>query len=344
MKKIICIILCAVMLVPLFAGCSKSQQSTATASTDFRVTAYVTADSIEDLSSFDAEHINEVTDVILFGVANFDEQGNVVLADNFETCYKNIKTVIGSNDRKLYLNILGPDADTDSDDWYEQMADKAKRHTKAFESGVLEQNIKNVLNEYGFDGVFFDYEYPIKSKYWKPYNKFIVSLDETLGNAFKIGMALASWDLGQSKQAMEVTDFVEIMSYDLWDDDGNHATMSIAEDDINKFIKAGYDKSRLDLGLPFYARPTTKESYWYSYRDYYEDIDENGLYEDSETGLTFSFNTKALIKDKTSYAVDMGLGGVMVWNWACDCEYGNDASLFGAIDEVRQVAMMKDTE
>ena len=68
-------------------------------------------------------------------------------------------------------------AKIDSDDWNKRMDDVGKRHNKAFESGNLENNIKAVLDKYGFDGIFFDYEYPIKSKYWKAFSNFIVSLD-----------------------------------------------------------------------------------------------------------------------------------------------------------------------
>lgn len=293
------------------------------------------------LTEGDTQHINEVTDIILFGEASFDESGKITLEDNFDEVYNRVKNIIGSDSKQLYINLLGPDSQSSSDDWYDQMADKAERHTAAFESGELENNIKILLDEYNFDGVFFDYEYPIKNKYWKPYNEFIVSLDSILGDKYKIGMALASWDLGQNKAAREATDLVEIMAYDEWDDNGNHSTVDIAENDVKKFIKAGYDKARLDLGVPFYARPTSEEAYWYSYKDYHTDIDENGLYNDPETNLTFSFNTYDVIKEKTEYALNEGLGGMMIWHWACDTEYNSLDSLFAAMYTAKEEQIQK---
>lgn len=334
-KKIIALSLCAVLLSLSLFGCAKGDDTRALPK-DFRITAYVTQASISSLDGFSREHINEVTDVILFGVASFDENGKITLDESFNTCYENIKTVIGDReDKRLYINLLGPDFDTDSTDWNEQMADKARRHSNAFKNESLCTDIKALLEKYGFDGVFFDYEFTMKKQYWKDYNAFIVRLDETLGDDYKIGMSLASWDAKQDKRAREATDFVEIMSYDLWDDDGNHATMEIAQKDLKKFLKKGYRRDQLDLGLPFYARPTNHDAYWYDYHSYADKIDENGLYNDDETGLTFSFNTVDLIKQKTSLALDEGIGGVMVWHWACDSEYQSDNSLFKAIQDVK---------
>lgn len=318
----------------MFSACSASK-STPVEPSSFRVTAYVTADSVQDLDSFTSEHISEVTDIIYIGASDFNEQGEIVLKDEFEQGLNNLRTVIGDNDVNLYCSITGPGSTSDSDDWYDQMASQAEHHKVAFESGVLENNILEFLDKYSLDGIFFDYEYAIKNKYWKDYNKFIVSLDKVLGDKYKIGMALAAWDLKQSKAAMDATDFIELMSYDLWDDDGTHASMTVAENDIKTCIKKGYDMSKIDLGLPFYARPTTHDGYWYDYHSYYDKLDDAGLYDDDETGLTFSFNTYDVIRDKTALAMSKGCGGVMIWHWACDTEYGNEKSLFKAINEAK---------
>lgn len=339
--KIIALILCIFISVPFFSSCSKKADSTPVNAEDFRITAYVVGKYCSDADSFDTSHFNQLTDIILFGVAAFDENGEITLSDDFDICLKNIRSAMKDDgSQRLYLNVLGPGSTTDSEDWYDQMADQGEHHTKAFESGNLEENIKSVLESNGFDGVLFDYEYPIKKKYWKPYNEFIVSLDKVLGDDYKIGVALADWDIKQSDEAMAATDFVEVMSYDNWDDNGNHATMELAEKSIKKFVEAGYDASKLDMGVPFYARPTTQEAYWYDYASYYDKIDENGIYTDSDaTGLTFSFNDYNLIKEKTQWAVDNGVGGMMVWHYTCDLPADNEKSLFNAIYGVKQAAI-----
>ncbi len=332
--KILAAVLCLALSVTCFFGCSRKSASTPVEPQNFRVTAYIVADRLDE--TFDASNLNRVTDIILIGNATYDEQGKVVLSDSFDTDVEFLRNYI--TDQNLYLNILGPSSQSQSDDWNEQMYDLADRNTAAFESGVLEAGIKEVLDKYGFDGVVFDYEFPLRKKDWKAFDKFIISLDGVLGDTYKIGMSMVGWNLKQSKEAMNATDFFEVMSYDLWDDNGNHATVDIAKDDIKKFEKKGYDKAKLDLGVPFYARPTTKDAYWYDYKNYYDGIDENGLYNDSETGLTFSFNTYDVIKEKTEIAIESGMGGMMIWHYSCDISADNEKSLFGAIDSVKQEA------
>lgn len=330
--RILSLVFSIVMAVGAFSGCSKEIESTPVDPADFRVTAYVVADGLDD--SFDPSNLDRVTDIILFGNATYSEDGTVTLSENFDSQLKMLKSFItGQN---LYLNILGPGSETDSDDWNEQMYDLADRNTAAFESGKLENEIKTVLEKYDFDGVFFDYEFPLRNKDWKAFDKFIIGLDDFLGDDYLIGMSMVGWNLKQSKEAMESTDMFEVMSYDLWDDDGTHATTQIAEDDIEKFVKKGYDKAKLDLGVPFYARPTTQEAYWYEYKSYYDKMSDDGLYQDADTGLTFSFNTYDVIKEKTQYALENGLGGMMIWHYSCDVPADNEKSLFGAIDSAKQ--------
>jgi len=333
--KLLSAVLCAAMIVSCFCSCSHSSKSTPVQPQDFRITAYVVSDGLDE--TFDASNIDKVTDIILFGNASYDEQGVVHLSDSFEQDTDTLRGLM--TNQRFYLNILGPSSQSQSDDWNEQMYDLADRNTAAFESGVLETGIKDVLEKYGFDGVVFDYEFPLRKKDWKAFDKFIISLDSVLGNDYKIGMSMVGWNLKQSKQAMEATDFFEIMSYDLWDKDGNHATMDIAKEDIKKFEKKGYDKAKLDLGVPFYARPVTKEAYWYEYKNYYKDMDANGLYHDSESGLTFSFNTYDVIKEKTETAINSGMGGMMVWHYSCDTAADDDKSLFRAMDSAKQAAL-----
>lgn len=330
--RILSAVLCMIIAVSAFSGCNKEIESTQVDPADFRVTAYVVADGLDD--TFDPSNLDRVTDIILFGNATYSEDGTVTLSENFDSQLNLLKSYLkGQN---LYLNILGPGSKTDSDDWTEQMHDLADRNTAAFESGKLENEIKTVLDKYDFDGVFFDYEFPLRNKDWKAFDKFIIGLDYFLGDDYLIGMSMVGWNLKQSKEAMESTDMFEVMSYDLWDDDGNHATTQIAKDDIEKFVKKGYDKAKLDLGVPFYARPTTEEAYWYDYKSYYDKMSDNGLYEDAETGLTFSFNTYDVIKEKTLYALENGLGGMMIWHYSCDVPADNEKSLFGAIDSAKQ--------
>ena len=308
---------------------------------EFRITAYAVGSNFVDASRIDASHFADLTDVILIGVSNFNTEGEITFDKNFETILSNIKEVMKNSDANLYLNIIGPGYKTTSTDWYEQMDDQGKYHDIAFRSGNLEKNIKDVLVKYGFDGIFFDYEYPEKKEHWKVFDEFLISLDKYLGDEFKIGCAIYAWNTKQSRKSIKVTDMVEVMAYDLWDKDGTHASLKGAKQCIRQMILEGYKKEQMDLGIPFYARPVTKEAYWYGYNGWYDKLDEKGFCVDDETGLTFSFNTYDMVYEKTQWAINRGLGGAMIWHYSCDVPKDNEISLFNAIYNAKNDMMKK---
>ena len=167
------------------------------------------------------------------------------------------------------------------------------------------------------------------------FSLFLMNLDSVLKDDYLIGATLQPWCAWFLPGAIRAIDMVELMCYDNWDEEGFHSSMQCAKQDVKDMVKLGYKLNRIDLGLPFYARPTTKEARWYDYRAYWDKIDENGLAAEESTGLIASFNTPRLIYDKTRWAVETGLGGVMIWHYACDVPTDNDASLFNAVTRAR---------
>ena len=185
------------------------------------------------------------------------------------------------------------------------------------------------------DGAFFDYEFPMEWDAKLDFSLFLMNLDSVLRDDYLIGAALQPWCARFLPGAIRAIDMVELMCYDNWDEEGFHSSMQCAKQDVKDMVKLGYKLNRIDLGLPFYARPTTKEARWYDYRDYWDKIDENGLVTEESTGLIASFNTPTLIYEKTKWAVETGLGGVMVWHYGNDVPADNDASLFNAVTRSR---------
>ena len=312
---------------------------------DFRITSYLVCQWFYGNENVDAKKMNTLTDIILFGVARFDENGNVYLQDLdingkmvsgeiiFKDIIKNIKET--NPDAKIHCNILGPDG-TDSDD-------KEKLHSQAFKKNdnVLVENILDLLKEYNFDGIFFDYEYPHKLKSIKDYSDFLVKLDSKLED-YILGAAFSHWSCNISKEAIKVLDRVEIMAYDNMGEYNAHAEFATVGGAmaVKDFVKRGYDLSKCDLGLPFYGRTHGGEEAWPSYAQIAGDLENNPFKNimaksymngDVSGDITTSFNGVQMIKDKTAFANDYGLGGVMVWHYTCDVEYENDLSLFKAV-------------
>ena len=312
---------------------------------NFRITSYLVCQWFYGNESIDVKKMNTLTDIILFGVARFDENGNVYLQDLdingeivsgekiFEDIISDIKEV--NPNAKIHCNILGPDG-TDSDD-------KERLHSQAFVNNgdALIKNILNLLKAYEFDGIFFDYEYPYKLKSIKDYSDFLVKLDSKLEN-YILGAAFSHWSCNISKEAIKVLDRVEIMAYDNMGEYNAHAEFATVGGAmaVKDFVKRGYDLSKCDLGLPFYGRTHGGDEAWPSYAQIAADLNNNPfkniiaksyLNGDISGNIPTSFNGVQMIKDKTAFANDYGLGGVMVWHYTCDVDYESDLSLFKAI-------------
>lgn len=298
---------------------------------DFKVTTYIRGDYVQSEDSLCAEDFDIITDVILFECASFNSDGKVVYdKKKLETALGNIRKAIGERDINITLNLLGPGGYTDSEVWEDQMKAQSDEHNKAFTSGVLEDNIISILDEYGFDGVHFDYEYPISLKAWYYYNNFLVSLDKKLGE-YTLGVAGNDWNIKFSTAAIAAIDTFELMVYDFIDSEGRHATYEDTVSLVQKVGLYGMPLEKVNIGLPFYSRPTDMSAYWYSYSGCYNAIDENGWYHCENIGKEFWFNTPDVIEKKTEYAINSGYGGVMIWHYNCDLPSTDEGSLLKAV-------------
>ncbi len=299
---------------------------------DFRVTTYIRGEYVQSESSLYPEDFDIVTDVILFECASFNSNGEVICYEPIlSNALANIRSAIGNRDVNITLNLLGPRGITDSDVWEEQMEAQSIEHNKAFASGVLEDNIIAVLDKYDFDGVHFDYEYPLSLNAWYYYNNFLVSLDKKLGD-YTLGVAGNDWNIKFTPAAVRAIDTLEVMLYDMIDEDGRHATYEDTVKAVQKIGVYGMPLEKVNVGLAFYSRPTDMSAYWYGYNGCYEDIDENGWYHCDDTDKDFWFNTPDVIKAKTEYAIQNGFGGVMIWHYNCDLPSIHEDSLLRAVN------------
>ena len=226
---------------------------------NLRVTAYIVADNAAMMKAVDESHLPALTDIILIGsLARFDKDGNVRLCADFGQIVAAAREKIGALPIRLHLNVLGPGWLT-GETFEEQMYSQGEEHKKAFASGVLENNLLDVLEEYGLDGVFFDYEFPVAQEHKEAFGAFLVSLKRTLGDAYVLGAAESSWCAGLPKAAIRALDMVEVMCYDLWDADGKHASMNVMKDVMKQMRKHGYKRAQLDAGRESLMRDAVQD-------------------------------------------------------------------------------------
>lgn len=301
---------------------------------DFKVTSYLRGDGVYSAADLNSADFDIITDLIIFECATFNNKGEVEYDDaKMERVMSAVRTVIGDRDVHITLNLLGPSANTGSTVWEEQMESQSAEHNKAFKSGVLEENIVEVLEKYDFDGVHFDYEYPITDDAWYYFNRFLVSLGRTLDDDYTLGVAASTWNMHFTYRAIKAVDTFELMTYDYVDANGKHATYEDTVAQLEQIKDKGVPLSKINIGLPFYSRPTDLSAYWYGYNSCYEEITEDGWYHCDKINKDFWFNTPEVISQKTQYGIDNGFGGVMIWHYSCDLPSTHEGSLLRAIGE-----------
>ena len=304
---------------------------------DFEVMSYINADTAYKMTQGQAELAAYVTQFNVFGCAYFDADGELVLVDydldgntvkGSEVLQGAIENVRKANPAAtVVVTVLG------NRDFGDGMT-TTERHNSAMGeySSVLTGNLLALIDEYGLDGISFDYEYPEKKKDFETFSDYIASLDKALGDKL-LTAAISEWNIGlnvYSAEDLQPLDAIEVMAYDLFDERGNHSSFySSCYQTLKNLEKKDVDLSKVNLGLPFYSRPENKDSYWGSYNNIADKMSayENAIKEDyvtmegtERTAVLNYYNGRQLIYDKTRYAIDCGAGGVMIWHFGCDSE------------------------
>lgn len=304
---------------------------------DFRVTAYLRPDLMStNLADFDADKLKACTDIIFFGTAALTGSGDIVFANEQDEIDYGIKLQIlkdamanvGRENINIILDLSLPYGN-DNAQIYSMLKDN-KDKTIA--------NIKAFVEKYDFDGYDIDFEYPYKSREHNAYNDFLVSVKKAMPDKI-LSIASQSWAFKFSAEARNAIDRIELMCYDMFDADGHHSAFASSFEEVQKAINYGFAPEKIDIGVPFYSRPLNKLAHWDSY---FNVVDMLGRYENIDYTPTVDhdglplvspryFNSYQMIMDKTAYAYDMGIGGMMIWHYESDAQFSHELSLFRAI-------------
>ena len=193
---------------------------------------------------------------------------------------------------------------------------------------LLTEEIVSMAEDFGFDGVDVDWEYPRTGDGTKEqYEAFIGCLHDRLKPK---GMLLTAAVVGgvdahnepirsateaQDRPSFDKLDWINVMTYDC--DSVKHSTYEYAESCVKYWVEdREFDPEKLNLGLPFYGRPFPG-----AYKDLL-DADPDALEKDMVVldGKEIWYNGRDTLRKKVALAKERGLGGVMVWEISEDCE------------------------
>ncbi|MDE6189632.1 MAG: glycoside hydrolase family 18 protein, partial [Clostridia bacterium] len=321
-----------------------------TAQDDFQVTSYILVERAYTLNVTSAPQMSVSTEFNIFGSVYLDADGHLHLqdylfdgqsVDGAAVLRKAIENIRKYNPAaRITLTILG------NLDFTGDGLDTQSRHSKAMgdNAQTLIQECLGIAQEYGFDGVSFDYEYPYTYKANKIYGNFLQKLKTAMGEGKRLSAAFSLWNLsiqgGFPIDKLDFLDSIELMAYDAFDERGNHASFyETCANALYKLKKRGVEISIVNLGLPFYSRPADGAAFWGDYASAADKLGVwgNSLELDVKIGdgeaykATCYYNGVQMIYDKTCYALDTGAGGVMVWHYSCDTS-DSELSLYRSIN------------
>lgn len=299
------------LLTALLASCSPMQNSSSSPREDksFRIVAYATDAIITSLIPYDKlTHIN-----YSFLIPNPD--GTFAILNN---AWKLEEIVESAHKQNVRVSIAVGGWGWDSQ--FEEMAASPAART------AFVKNLKDVVDQYQLDGVDIDWEYPDPGQSAQNYLALMQELRAALPDKL-ISTAVISYGddtgLGIPDESFELVDYVNVMTYD-----GNiHASMEEFEQGIKYWSERGVQKEKLNIGAPFYSRPSevsfSKLVQFNPAAAQADSFEYNGSPE--------RYNGIPAIQAKTKIALQK-TGGIMFW--ALDHDAQGEFSLVNAIYEI----------
>lgn len=192
---------------------------------------------------------------------------------------------------------------------------------------TMANEIVAMAEEFGFDGVDVDWEYPRTNDGSKEQYEMLIGLLHDLlkpKGMLLTAAVLAGLDSknepirsaaeAQDRPSFDKLHWLNLMTYDC--DGPKHSTYDFAVNCVKYWVEdRGFEPEKLNLGLPFYGRPFPGD-----YR-LLLDADPEALEKDMVVmdGREIWYNGRDTLRRKVALAKEYGMGGVMVWEISHDC-------------------------
>ena len=302
-----------ILLAVLSTSCTPMKNPVSSPRDDksFRIVAYVTDAIIVDLIPYDKlTHIN-----YSFLIPNAN--GTFM---PFNNAWKLTSIVESAHSQNVRVSVAVGGWGLDNE--FEQMASQPESRTS------FVKNLKDIVNQYRLDGVDIDWEYPDPGQSAQNYLALMKELRAALPDKL-ISTAVISYGdetgLGISDEIFSIVDYVNIMTYD----GEAHASMEEFENGINYWSERGVPKEKINIGAPFYSRPSE-----ISFAKLVQSDSAAAQLDSFEyNGVLQHYNGIPTIQAKTRLAMQK-TGGIMFW--ALDHDAQGEFSLVNAIHQTVQ--------
>lgn len=282
------------------------------------------------------------------------------------TNFRKLKLLKGQNpDLKILISIGGWA-------WSENFSDAVLTDASR---KIFAKSSVDIIKKYELDGVDIDWEYPgmmgEEGNVFRPEDKQNFTL---MFKAIRSELDLLEEETGKKKllttavpgfveflnvtemgKAQEFLDYVNLMTYDLFQGDTvvHHAslypsdiykTAKSADNAFKAFTAAGVPAGKLVMGLPFYGRMFTVaklekglgqkqtaqeylDGYTYikdslvnkkGFKEYRDPIAKAPYLLNATTGQVLSYDDEESVREKCKYVLDKKMGGVMFWEYDSD--------------------------
>ena len=104
---------------------------------------------------------------------------------------------------------------------------------------------------------------------------------------------------------------------------------------VQYILDQGFSKEQLNLGMPFYGTYMEGRMEQYIYNGKDKTVPDAWTNMVNWEGIgDIYFNSPAMLKDKTAYALYSEIGGIMIFSLYCDIPYEDQYSMTRALREI----------
>ena len=228
----------------------------------------------------DADYYDTVTDYIDIGNVRWDEEG-IIHTDGWDgierdedkyyaVMMRNLHEVLDEKGVNLVITILNPSGENGNQRVMKSITENRD---------TLITNMIAFANKYEFDGIDLDWEFPLSQDEFDAYNSFLQELKARMKTEMwnkedaTLSLALATWALKYTPETIECIDYVNVMGYDILDQDGQHSSFFSSCVQAADYIEIqGFSKEQINIGFPFYGTWEGGRMEQYAYNAISEEI------------------------------------------------------------------------